>query len=1749
MAERFNDFIFTQGLFGNEDQQSSVLIDGGGGGGISTIGGGGLSPIGSGGSTTTPSTPIPISNNPGAVGTINENKNIIVNIVSNVESQIFINDENTFKVTTDKINVSLEELINNGQKKITLLKNGYSTDEEYIIKVEYNPNFNFNALNNINLGDSLFGYQTRLIPDFNSPFTGINQPIYTLESPYKFRIEYYKGGNIQPFQFDASAQIVDIPFELEKTVSVDLPPAVAEEVNFKVIVDGVADSVLYNGLNSFTLTTNKTYTFTELLGSEISIASADSTKFLISKIIVTDPRGNSEEILPDNQSVTGAINSTVILRFTAEENLRISIQTQAAVATTAIPTISFVNPDAVKKYNINSKTDIPIGLLKSSNVSDIAIYLGEKVYKFSDLRDGSPDVILTIPATAITAIGKYRVVLIPSTKKRNSLGFATSAEGDGNPIEFTLNVVNEAYVGVPDLRNIIYPSELIGPDFAGTNVDFEISYESINTDYVHVYNGTNFIIAGNSGTLKLNVEQLLKLGNQNISEDSSNIVINLRLVPFNNSGSELVAGKDEFITIKFVKSNYTIPRTVAINRIASAISSQFDMNILRSGAPRFLSHLLHLGNGDNKLVTNWTGSQNSLILRLYEPLPTSVQENQQVWISRILSNPIIDNVRILGETSIECKPLKGPNFGLEVDNGIGFQVFNDLLSEGSYSANLLYNRYVQNTGIDTSKLNITYADDTQYTWENFVNFGAAEERVNNFFYKLELLLKYVDRYEAISETAFAVGSVLTEDTLGAFTPEIDGNEAIVSEDGFFELNYEISLAYGADVVAERKDLINKINALIQNFDGFEKWLYTSTHELAYPKYTALDANNIERTYLYEVTTDEAKEWYNIILASSAYYDKYNTNYLANNIPAYIKENSDNNDFIVFLDLIGQHFDIIWAYITALKKNNLIEEKQSKGVIDSLVEPILSSFGWNPKRAFNTNFLWEYVYGTDRDGNQLYSMPLEQANNEVWRRILNNLPYLLKHKGTGRALKAAMACYGVPQSMLTIMEFGGPQDPTKGSSTKFTFDDRTAAIYLDSGSGVKIPWKYDADLQSYPNAVEFRIKPNKLPNTSYTLVSGSEWKLDLIQTTGSFGTLQLNFGGDVGEALYMLEPFLSGSPAVSTYYFDTASSYPFSFGPDFTTSSLGFPISLEDYSNVIINRHNYGDNTSQYEVWWGTSNGSRITTFVSMSILTQDNQWETGSFLHIGSNEFVGNVDEVRLWTEPLSRSKFENHTLFPDAINGNQFNSSTEHLLFRLDFEYPKDRTKDSNIKNVAVSTNYEEPFAFAYNMYSASSYPYQYTPYERTVTATVPSLGFGYANKIRFETQELVTDLSHKTRATKKSFDRAPIDSNRLGLFFSPTKELNMDILKSFGDFNIDNYIGDPSDEYRSSYKQLDTLREYYFERLDNRNIYEYIQLVRHIDKSLFEVLTDLSPARAKVSKGLLIEPHYLERAKVQWEKPKSERNDFDTIIDTKENDKIESTYETKEGELDAKEITLFDASLNNFDGTIDAEDVVVEGTNPTYNGLVNYDTSDIIDSDFPTYPNTGSVHIQCPTGASLYGEADSFSSTQIGMDKNSLANLGFGLYAKRGNSVYRAYDGVFGNLETTGSRVSAFLVKEIKTRKQKVQTGGYPTTTSGPVTFGTISTSYEKFSVSILPFSGSISLGNEIVQVTPINGYLPTHYKFVNGLGEGLQRSYFKGSQQTAATTPDGLSPVETFTTNPNILRVAKTGRGSGEPILEVD
>ena len=134
------------------------------------------------------------------------------------------------------------------------------------------------------------------------------------------------------------------------------------------------------------------------------------------------------------------------------------------------------------------------------------------------------------------------------------------------------------------------------------------------------------------------------------------------------------------------------------------------------------------------------------------------------------------------------------------------------------------------------------------------------------------------------------------------------------------------------------------------------------------------------------------------------------------------------------------------------------------------------------------------------------------------------------------------------------------------------------------------------------------------------------------------------------------------------------------------------------------------------------------------------------------------------------------------------------------------------SLESVSPITTYAN-FITASNFPSAS-YPYGFTFYDRRNTSNVPSVGLSVGDKIRFEEQTLTSNLSYRSRGTKKSFDQSPLDSEKLGLFLSPAKELNLDIVKTIGDFSIDDLIGDPSDYYEVGYTSLDRFRNYYFSR-----------------------------------------------------------------------------------------------------------------------------------------------------------------------------------------------------------------------------------------------------------------------------------------------------------------------------------------------
>jgi len=1334
---------------------------------------------------------------------------------------------------------------------------------------------------------------------------------------------------------------------------------------------------------------------------------------------------------------------------------------------------------------------------------------------------------VTITKSDVPNVGTYELFLQP----------VSNGGGSGIVKKVIINVLESTYIPGPDITHITYPENIIGEDFKGYDVDFKVNWASINTNWVDVWVGkisdSTKLYSKRSpqGELILNIKDVLTKAGNALEESTDVVDFKLLFIPYNDEGNASFAGKTEEITIRFDKGNLKLRRGDVVRDIREVISKQFDTSILKKEDSKYLTHLLHLGEGDNKLISTWgvdtetfseykvvdslTGREEktkevkTLVLKLYEPLPKSIQPNQQAWMSKVQSIPLLESITVIDEAIEECTPLQ-PNFNEKFSDDIGLQIYDDLIASGSTSSTGLVNQFVSGSGFDLKKLDIQFvsesftyigSDDTGYIkestgdtswyWENFVKYSSAEERVENFIYKVKLIEFYNDRISLVTS-----GSQYTS---------------------------SISL------FKEKERLDEQISNTINGFDAFEDFLYSSSsiNELTYPKENGTGS-------LLHSTSSTSIAWYENIILSASNYDYNNKHRLVNNLPLHVQNDDEGQEFVLFFDMLGQHFDTTWLYTKSLAKSKKLEHKYQDGISNEFVYQMLESLGWDADMGVQSQALWQYAYGNWNAGGDergidktTKSISSGKSNqNEIWRRILNNLPYLLKHKGTKRALHALMSCYGIPSSLLTVMEFGGPSDTTKGGTTSFTYEDRTASINISSSSKIEIPWKSFEG--GFPNSVEVRV--NSDIRQDQQIMYGSDWSVDVIQDTGSMARFQLT----VGTESVLTDPM---------------------------------PFFNDEYTQIVVNRETGSLGNGDFTLYAKEGFQERIRNEVSVTLSAPNSSWESGTSIFIGNTTFTGSVDEIRLWNTALNELVIENHTLLPDAINGNHSSASSEDLIFRNDFEYPKNRglgdyNSDPYIKNVAIKQTYASS-SIASGFDSILTYPHNYTPYERTVTAQVPQSGFNYSNKVRFETQynlngsDITKDdsigLSYRERSTQKSYDQSPIDSDRLGLFFSPIKEINMDILRSVGPLNIDDYIGDPSDDYNYTYTNLDTFREYYFERY-NLNFNEYIQLVRYIDKTLFDQLESLVPARAKVAKGLLIESHILERSKTQWKRPSGEENYHETSVDTTETTLLTTEQNTFLSIVSASKDTKLSTEQPFYDGRIDTEELsIVSSSIANFEGT--YVTTDTSNQSGVITRNSGStmggfeIDIDARFTASLTSFYDSTDFTQVGgFGPNDLAVAGFGLYGSGSYSIRTRLDGS-GNI--VKDRVKVFKVKESYQDVERIQISGYPTTTGDDQVVYEVRdvTRYNDF-VTILPWDGKdIEEGGNIIEVTPLNGHFSSHYRNVEDLTTGLENSFFNGSKQTQQTTLDGGPAWEIFTTNPNTLRVSDSGRGSGEPILEVD
>jgi len=826
----------------------------------------------------------------------------------------------------------------------------------------------------------------------------------------------------------------------------------------------------------------------------------------------------------------------------------------------------------------------------------------------------------------------------------------------------------------------------------------------------------------------------------------------------------------------------------------------------------------------NNILLDETNPESvTVLIKLYEPLPEQYGVQSTCWaVEKIAeSKAYLINIQVAYTVDSNSIQIKGPNFNLlqnsQSNKSTEYQTSNTLQETTDPNLKYQLNSILAETGIE---LNIDYSD-----YSNFIFFSSAQTRLENFYYKLGLIEEYT------VSASYGTGNV----------------------------NY-----YNSGSINYWD---NKINEVITNFDGYEYYLYFDSSSTAWPK------SNSTPPYVNVPTTSSAGiNWLDGQLTTAETYDMNNKDGLVEAIPLYIKEDPNNANFELFVEMVGQHFDSIWVYTQAVTEKYNSDNRVESGLSKDLVGTALKDFGI---KLYENNFTSDNLYNTylgytpsgsllPYTGQELITtyvtasatgslIPLDNLSSEIYKRLYHNLPYLLKKKGTVEGLNTLITTFGIPDTVLRVYEYGGKDQNIN------TFDQwqqqydltffNTGSSYVTSSFQLNSTW---GATSNRPSAVEFRFKTEGIPATTH--YSQSLWSTD----NGS--TVLLKYTGSA---------YSSGSytgSVVNPYnQYGILEFYPSSSNLT-ATASIYLPFFNGGWWSVLVNKNLSTDFTVYAKNSLYSGNDGNTLGFQASSSVILANPWTTATEAYLGkssisSKVFSGSLQELRYYTQPISESTFDAYVMNPGSIEQSEF------LAFRAALGGELYTASISIHPKVSGEQTTTSSFVTTSNFYLTGSSTF--IPNVETVFYDQPAVGIKNAvsNKVKVGTTDLYgTVLSglntlQQNYVISQSYTR---DVNYLEVGFSPQNEINEDINSQFGYFNIGEYIGDPRFISESNYRYpaLDTLSLDYFKKYSaSYNYNDYFRLIKFFDNSLFKLIKDFIPARTAAATGAIVKQHLLER------------------------------------------------------------------------------------------------------------------------------------------------------------------------------------------------------------------------------------------------------------------------------------------------
>jgi hypothetical protein len=817
-----------------------------------------------------------------------------------------------------------------------------------------------------------------------------------------------------------------------------------------------------------------------------------------------------------------------------------------------------------------------------------------------------------------------------------------------------------------------------------------------------------------------------------------------------------------------------------------------------------------------------TNGINTIQLKLLQPVPADIVPGNPVFLSREVAKTTIDKIRVRFAPPLDPTPyLRPKNLNAIADVNSGRQLRNVTLKRlalqtGSVGTIDVYQnktfedalfRQWYSYDFNSSELNLDFTN-----YANFIYYGSAAMRLSAFRQKL-LTLEKIEH----ERNQFLSSSTYTGTTGSA---------------GFVFIQEKT-----AQIAKKKEDIIRA-------FDRYEQYLYFTpsgsispySASFAYAD-TGTEYNTIAywpkdvSGSIYSPYDPVAEEWFATQYDIANRFDEFNENNLVNTIPTHVREHEDNSSYITFVSMIGHFFDTIKPYIDHFKdiyaRNLNPDEDLSKDLINEIAE----SFGFRLPRLDSTYDLTNEILGTET------TEPRRKVTAEIYKRLLHNLVFFAKSKGTKTAVETFLKTFGLTPQVLTIRETG---TPTKKSY--YSFDEFSIGLDFDDtkSSHIRVPISASA---RNPKTLQFNINATK--NKTMTVLTGDDkWALNIAvhPSASDMGRIEL----------------LSGSSATLIL----SSSYHYLF--------------TEDLFNVTI--QNQSNTASLYLMQ--TDGEEMIFSSYASETSSFTNLWDSTQYVYIGgsgprvTSRFEGIVDELRLWSETLSEETITNTAYDPGSNAGDTYVAPVNTLLVQLSFNNVNSSSlasssiqNESPYKDKDVSPSIEELFTF--NISGSDFVRYNRTIRQDTVIAGSSRY---LTNKVKvadpptFITQGLPYKRLYRTQSiVTPETKKLQVGRNKVIVALSPTEIINQNIIRNFGYENLNSAIGSPTTTYTLFDKSLNKLKKYYqtYYYIDV-NFNKFIRIMSEVGSILDQVVDYFIPSKATLLKGIVIEPNILEQVKI---------------------------------------------------------------------------------------------------------------------------------------------------------------------------------------------------------------------------------------------------------------------------------------------